>query len=326
MQKPKLALLGIVLAAAGWFFFKNFEVTSDFQIRGKTPTSATSTASSDLPPAAEGESIRIATFNIEVFGDAKIAKPEVVDKLARICGAFDVVAIQELRSKNGEQVVRKLTAAIKAVSGRSMDYVIGERLGDSVSKEQYVYLFDEASIQCDVQQAYTVQDPDRLLHRPPFVALFRARRPNPQDAFTFILANIHTDPHAALAETDAMQLVLDAVLQDGRNEDDVILLGDFNTSNKKLGRLGQVQGLVDVLRDEPTNTNRDKQYDHIFFLSAATREFLQGGVFDTVREFNLSLEQAQEISDHLPVWAEFSVYEGGAPSTLATRKSKAASR
>jgi deoxyribonuclease-1-like protein len=327
MQKPKLALLGILLAAAGWFFFKNFEVTSDFQIRGKSPTkTATSTASSDLPPAAEGESITIATFNIEVFGDAKIAKPEIVEKLARICGLFDVVAIQELRSKNGEAVVQKLVAAIKSVSGRSMAYVIGERLGDSISKEQYVYLYDEASIQCDVQQAYTVQDPDRLLHRPPFVALFRARKPNPQDAFTFILTNIHTDPDQAIAETDAMQLVLDAVLHDGRNEDDVILLGDFNTSNKKLGRLGQVQGLVDVLGDEPTNTAGDKQYDHILFLSSATREFLGGGVFDTVRKFNLSLEQAQEVSDHLPVWAEFSVYEGGSPSTLATRNSAAASR
>lgn len=325
MQKPKLALLGIVLAAAGWFFFKNYEVTSDFQVRGKTPSSAT-TANSDLPPAAEGESIRIATFNIQVFGEAKIAKPEIVDKLARICGAFDVVAIQELRSKNGEAVVQQLTAAIKAISGRSMAYVISERLGDTVSKEQYVFLYDEASIQCDVQQAYTVQDPDRLMHRPPFVALFRARKPNPQDAFTFILANVHTDPDHAVAETDAMQLVLEAILHDGRNEDDVILLGDFNTSNKKLGRLGQVKGIVDVLRDEPTNTLGDKQYDHILFLQSATREFLRGGVFDTVREFNLSLEKAKEISDHLPVWAEFSVYEGGSPSALANRQSEAASR
>jgi hypothetical protein len=32
---------------------------------------------------------------------------------------------------------------------------------------------------------------------------------------------------------------------------------------------------------------------------------------DLMREFNLALRDAVEISDHLPVWAEFSVYEGG---------------
>jgi deoxyribonuclease-1-like protein len=326
MQKPKLALLGILLAAAGWFFFKNFEVTKDFQIRGKSPSAATATASSELPPAAEGESILVATFNIEILGDMKISKPDVLDKLARICGAFDVVAIQELRSKNGEGVIQQLAAAIKSTSGRTMSYVIGERLGNSSSKEQYVYLYDQASILCDVEQVYTVADPDQLLHRPPLVAQFRARKPNPQDAFTFILANIHTDPDMAIAETDAMQLVLGAVLADGRNEDDVILLGDFNTSNKRLGRLGEVKGLVDVLRDEPTTPNGKNQYDHIFFLQFATREFLRGGVLDTVREFRISLEEAEEISDHLPVWAEFSIYEGGAPSTLATRSEENSSR
>lgn len=326
MQKPKLALLGMLLTAAGWFFFKNFEVTSDFQVRSKSSSAATTSANSNLPPAAESESIRVATFNIQVFGDAKVSKAHVLDKLARICGMFDVVAIQELRSKNGEAVIQQLVAAIKSISGRSMAYVMGDRVGKSVSKEQYVFLFDEASIQCDVQQAYTVQDPDGLLNRPPFVALFRARKPNPQDAFTFILTNIHTDPDHAIVETDAMQLVLDAVLHDGRNEDDVILLGDFNTNNKKLGRLGVVPGLGDVLTDEPTNTTGQQQYDHIFFLKFATREYLRGGVFDTVRQFNLSLDQAKEISDHLPVWAEFSIYEGGVPPAVATREAANSSR
>lgn len=319
MPKPKLSLLWILVAAGGWFFFNNYEITEDFGVRAKQPTTQTST-SVDLPPLSPGETIRIATFNIQVLGDAKIAKPHVVEKLALICGQFDVVAIQELRSKDGEAVIQKLTQAIQQKTGRNMAYLIGERLGDTSSKEQYVFLYDQASILCDVEQVYTVQDPDRLLHRPPLVALFRARKPAPHEAFTFILVNIHTDPDAAQSETDAMQLVLDAVLHDGRNEDDVILLGDFNTSNQRLGRLGKVRGLRDAIGNEPTTPSGSKQYDHIFFLDFAAKEFIRGGVFDTVRQFNLSLEEALEISDHLPVWAEFSIYEGGAPNTVADRE------
>ncbi len=43
------------------------------------------------------------------------------------------------------------------------------------------------------------------------------------------------------------------------------------------------------------------------------------GVLDVVREFNLTQEQALKVSDHLPIWAEFSVYEGGRPGTVAAR-------
>ena len=30
-----------------------------------------------------------------------------------------------------------------------------------------------------------------------------------------------------------------------------------------------------------------------------------------MREFELTMPEALEVSEHLPVWAEFSVYEGG---------------
>jgi hypothetical protein len=42
-------------------------------------------------------------------------------------------------------------------------------------------------------------------------------------------------------------------------------------------------------------------------------------VFDFLREFNLTREQATAVSDHLPLWAEFSVYEGGRAGPVATR-------
>ena len=77
--------------------------------------------------------------------------------------------------------------------------------------------------------------------------------------------------------------------------------------------------LVCVVNNTPTNTRGDKQYDNILFSRVATTEFSgRGGVFDFLRQYNLTLEQALAVSDHLPVWAEFSVYEGGRPGSLAS--------
>jgi hypothetical protein len=51
----------------------------------------------------------------------------------------------------------------------------------------------------------------------------------------------------------------------------------------------------------------------------ATAEFTgRSGVDDLIREFDLSMREAVETSDHLPVWAEFSVYEGGQAGHVAS--------
>jgi hypothetical protein len=52
--------------------------------------------------------------------------------------------------------------------------------------------------------------------------------------------------------------------------------------------------------------------DQILHPRNATDESIgRAGVFDFLREFNLSIEEALEISDHLPVWADYSIREGG---------------
>jgi deoxyribonuclease-1-like protein len=46
----------------------------------------------------QGGGVRIASFNIQVFGEKKLANPRVRSLLADIVRRFDVVAIQEIRS------------------------------------------------------------------------------------------------------------------------------------------------------------------------------------------------------------------------------------
>jgi len=99
------------------------------------------------------------------------------------------------------------------------------------------------------------------------------------------------------------------------------MLGDFNAKEASLRELGRIKGLVKVVTgNTPTNTLHNAQYDNILFHETATSEYNgRGGVFDFLRDYNLTLEQAKSVSDHLPVWAEFSVYEGGRSGPIAAR-------
>ena len=69
-----------------------------------------------------------------------------------------------------------------------------------------------------------------------------------------------------------------------------------------------------------TNTRRTKSYDNILLDARNTTEYTgRSGVFDLMAEFGLTTEQALEVSDHMPVWAEFSVFESGSGAVIASR-------
>ena len=198
--------------------------------------------------------------------------------------------------------------------------MIGPRLGRTSSKEQYVFIYDAARIAVDPNTVYTVSDPADYLHREPLVAHFQARSPNGNAPFTFKLINIHTDPDETDIELDALDDVFLAVQHDGSGEDDVILLGDLNVDEYHLGQLGQIPGIAWVVTGTTTNTRRNHAYDNVVFQSVATAEYTgRWGVLDLQAEYGLTLDQALEVSDHLPVWAEFSPSETPAAGPVATR-------
>jgi endonuclease/exonuclease/phosphatase family metal-dependent hydrolase len=259
----------------------------------------------------------VATFNIQVLGESKAGKPHVMKVLADVVRRFDVVAIQELRTTN-DAVMEHFLALINAQGG-TYRYVLGPRLGRTVSKEQYVYIFDAARVVIDPQSVLTVSDPGDYLHREPLIARFQVRTSPPEAGFSFILVNIHTDPDETDQELDALDDVFAAVQRNGWREDDVILLGDLNVDSRKLGQLGHLPGITWIVDGQATNTRGTKSYDNILFDQTATLEFTgQAGILNLLETYGLRLDQALEVSDHMPVWAEFDVFERSARMNVAT--------
>jgi endonuclease/exonuclease/phosphatase family metal-dependent hydrolase len=302
---------------AGWYALDRYEIRGfrDLKLARRDGTSG----GAEMPPAARTKgTIRIASFNMQAYGPSKAEKPEVLEILARIIRRFDVVALQEIRSERPD-VLQRLLEQINLAGGHYA-LLAGPRVGRTASKEQFVFVFDQATVEVDRGASYTVEDPDDLLHRPPFVGWFRVRGPAPDQAFTFTLVNTHLDPDEVPAEVQVLDDVFFTVRDDGRGEDDVILLGDFNTDDRHLHDLGRVSGVLAAISGRPTNTRQTQGYDNLIFQLPATSEYAgRSGVFDFMREYNLTLDQALQISDHLPVWAEFSMQEGGGvPSVAAT--------
>jgi endonuclease/exonuclease/phosphatase family metal-dependent hydrolase len=337
------ALLIVILAGGGWYFISGpgksqlGHVLRDpatpqngtpargvypppFPGPQLVPQHSTQGPATGQPPAVSpGPAVRIASFNIQAFGESKAEKPYVMATLAAIIHNFHLVAIQEIRTQDDYFVDNFLRGYVNQ-NGRVYERIVGPRLGRSSSKEQYVFLYDTAAIEVNRYSIYTVNDPDDLLHREPLVAMFRVRGPPPEQAFTFVLVNIHVDPHETDTEIDALAQVYQAVRRVSDGEDDIILSGDLNVDDRDLGELSRLEGLRPLVRGVFTNTRQSALYDNFVIHQPSTAEFTgRWGVFNFQHLFKLMPEQALQVSDHLPIWAEFSAYESNAPGRVATR-------
>lgn len=348
-KKPVPVMVMILLATVSFIFFKNFRITGLSSLNVEPRASSTSTEKNEsgkglldtvtkpivdvaesvtsLRPKIEAKNIlsqgqraiRIATFNLDSLNQTKARKPHVMDVFARVIREFDVVALQEIQS-DSDDLLPRLTDLVNRSNGK-YDYAIGPRLGPEGMQEQYAFMFDATSVELDRTELYTVDDRDDLMVREPFVGWFRVRGIPKDEAFTFSLVNVHIDPSRRQLELDVLDNIMFAVRQDGRDEDDVILLGDFCAGCRSMGQLSELSDLGYAVREMSTKTDGKEAGDNLVFQKTPTVEFTgRSGVLDFLREFNLSMNQALEISDHLPVWAEFSIFEGGDPGRVARLK------
>ena len=129
-------------------------------VSNQAPGLATTPAPASRKPA---QSILIASFNIQVFGESKLSKAGVVDVLAQVVRQFDIVAIQEIRGKS-DDIIPRFLQQVNA-DGSRFAYVIGPRLGRTVSTEQYAFVYDTTRIEMDTSSPGTIQDPNDRMHR-----------------------------------------------------------------------------------------------------------------------------------------------------------------
>lgn len=202
--------------------------------------------------------IRIATFNMESFGESKLAKPGVVEIIASMIRQFDVVALQDINARQ-QDIVPRLIEKLNQ-GGRHFDFCIGPRVGDGVDQQQFAFVFDTQTIETDRFQLYTLSDPQGLMTYDPLVGWFRTTCVEPREAFTFSLVNVRIDSAKGDRERALLPGLIQGVAKDGRSEDDVIIAGDFGASDQAMSLLRSRSPIrVGRNRDECYRRSNDGQ-------------------------------------------------------------------
>jgi endonuclease/exonuclease/phosphatase family metal-dependent hydrolase len=256
-------------------------------------------------PTPEPETIKVAAFNIQVFGQSKRSKPEVMEVLVDVAREFDVMLVQEIRDSSGETA----PAYLELINGEEANYayIESERLGRTTSKESYAYYWNTETVDYLEGTAYVYNDTGDVFEREPYVASFRS------GGFDFTLVGVHVKPDDAENEIGNLTVVVASVLASDSGEGDVIVMGDFNADGGYFDEDGQSpfkgEGYHWIVENGyDTMTRTDWTYDRIVLLDGAyLGEYVTGSCqvfyFDAV--YGLSQELTEDVSDHYPVYAVY---------------------
>ncbi|MBR4834599.1 MAG: hypothetical protein IKU86_09780 [Thermoguttaceae bacterium] len=283
----------------------------------KTSTLANATASSrsldDL------RVVRIATWNLEPLVFSKVTNLKQGEKIAEIIRQFDVVAVQGIRSKN--RAVLEGLVYLVARQGGEYDYIAST----SPSREPIsAIFFNVRTIAVDRSSISEVYDARGRLRTPALAANFRPNEVAAESCFTFQIINLHLfgEETDGAALVDLLETLKKRAGGFGLSEDDLIVAGDFGADIQKIKELEKLPTFSALHLDRDAE-NDDEKNANLLFDSVASVEYVDRfGIVDLAEFFDISEEAADEIAQNRPVWADFSVYEGGAPDFFAPRPPK----
>ncbi|KAL9647305.1 hypothetical protein ABK040_011672 [Willaertia magna] len=168
-------------------------------------------------------SVKIASFNVQVFGTSKLSKEQVVYYLIEIVSLYDLIFIQEIRDSS-QTVLSEFVKQINNKKNLKLEYQISERLGRTSSKEQYGYIYNPLKIKFIKTLQYN--DVNDWFERPPFLFVFEITNLQKTNNL-FAILGCHVKPTDAVNEISHLTNVIDFY----KNEsfyNTTILAGDFN--------------------------------------------------------------------------------------------------
>ncbi|KFP46154.1 Deoxyribonuclease-1-like 2, partial [Cathartes aura] len=165
--------------------------------------------------------LRVGAFNIQAFGDTKMSNEGVAGIIVSILCRYDVVLVQEVRDSD-LSAVTQLMEQLNSVSTYLYDYEISGPLGRDNYKEMYLFIYRTDVV--SVVDTYQYEDPQDVFSREPFILRISAPRTKAEE---FVLVPLHSAPHDAVAEIDALYDVYLAIVSKW-GTDNIMFLGDFN--------------------------------------------------------------------------------------------------
>lgn len=265
-----------------------------------------------IPKREVDESIIIATWNIQQFSEKKSWRS--LKYISDIVERFDIVAIQEIKSD-----LRGLSKLQEILPGKYR-VLVSDVTGNT---ERFAFIYDERTVESTGLVAEIALDIDTVthegfqLHRMPYCASFKAGR------FDFTIISVHIFESNTTFREREIDLLARKVKKLSEREHskvvdrDFFVVGDFNI--KKEGDrffnalVSHGFQMPEKLNTLTTNFKRTGTYDKIAWVNRPDFKF--SGKCNVVPFYKVVYQDRdpaggkREISDHLPLWAEFRINE-----------------
>ncbi|XP_033728941.1 deoxyribonuclease-1-like [Pecten maximus] len=252
--------------------------------------------------------LRISAFNVQTFGQSKAGKTDVMEILTKIVLRYDIIAIQEIRDKAGT-AIRQLQQQVNEYSN-SVYYnlTISERLGNTISKEEYCFLYRTDRVKYLREHLYD-EGVNNTFEREPFMVEFEA---DVQGLNTFVLGALHIKPDSAVEELIELRHVFDQA-KTVFNTENVMIMGDLNADCSYVPKkdwpsitLKSDPSFHWLIGDDVDTTvkSTDCAYDRFILTGSDFVSALVPGSADIFRfdsEYGLDASQAEKVSDHYPI-------------------------
>ena len=246
---------------------------------------------------------KLLSWNIENFGKSK-SETEIA-YVAQTVRDYDLIAIQEVvAGYGGAQAVAKLADELNR-KGTKWDYVISDPTTSSAHKtERYAYLWKTNKLK-KIGRAWLEKKYHLEIEREPYFCTFQDQ--NKQ----FTVATFHAITKNKQPETEIKYFKLLPLEYPTLN---LIFTGDFNcpqshTVFEPLKRMGYQSVLVNQktsLKKECKNGSYlASEFDNMYYNGSKVQR-LNSGIISFYKSFH-TLQEARMISDHIPIWFEFSL-------------------
>ena len=246
---------------------------------------------------------KLVSWNIENLGKSK-SNTEIAFMAATLKD-FDIIAIQEVvAGYGGAQAVARLAEELNR-KGSKWNYTISDPTSSSAyKKERYAYLWKTIKV-TKIGKAWLEKKYHLEIEREPYYCTFRYENKK------FTVVNFHAITKNRQPETEIKYFKF---LPDQHSDLNLIFVGDFNCPQshtvfnplKKLGYQSTFIGQKTSLKQQCKNGKcLASEFDNIFYQSTAIK-VINSGVLHFYKNFN-SLKEARSISDHIPIWFQFSL-------------------
>ena len=252
--------------------------------------------------------LKLAAWNIRIMSNNSRTDAEL-QAIARTLFDYDFIAIVELR----DEVVLQRTQRILLQMGKAYQYQFSPAVGRGV-KERYAFLYREdlVSVVSPGELYPDAADGRDNFSRDPYWATFRAGE------FDFSVIAVHViwgnTVGPRKAEVKALAEVYEYVQDANGDEEDVLLVGDFNRNPTDTETYHPIMAIPSMTRlfnfPQKSHIRDSSLYDNIFFQKDHVKEYLNRSGIDRFDETDFGNDDKAAnlaVSDHRPVWAVFSV-------------------